>query len=152
MATVDGPSKSAFVDTNVLIYAFDRSELTKHPLADALVEGLLVSGRLVLSAQVLNEFYWASTRPSRKHPLSHEFATKVVHSFAQHATIVGLDASMTIIALDAVERHKLSFWDALIWAAAKASGSEVVYSEDFQSGREVDGVRFENPFKPRAEG
>jgi len=147
MATAADPDSRAFVDTNVLIYAFDHSEAAKHAVADALVESLLVAGRLVLSAQVLNEFYWASTRPHRKSPLDHETATQAVKSLARHARVVGLDASLTLAALDAVDRHGLSFWDALIWAAAKFAECAVVYSEDFQNGRELDGVRFHNPFE-----
>ena len=50
------------------------------------------------------------------------------------------------MALDAVEQHKISFWDALIWAAARAAECEIVYSEDLQGGRELDGVRFKDPF------
>jgi predicted nucleic acid-binding protein len=104
-----------------------------------------VSGRLVLSAQVLNEFYWASTRPHRTNPLDHATACRVVQSFASHAKVVALDSRATLVALEAVERHSLSFWDALIWAAAKLEGCDIIYSEDFQNGRVLDGVRFENP-------
>jgi predicted nucleic acid-binding protein len=43
-------------------------------------------------------------------------------------------------------RHGLSFWDALIWAAAHENGVPIIYSEDFQHGRELEGVRFINPF------
>jgi predicted nucleic acid-binding protein len=146
------PSSLAFVDTNVLIYAFDASELKKHPVAASLVEKLVLSGGLVLSAQVLNEFYWASTRPHRKAPLSHQVAVRAIDGFAQRAKIISLDAELTLVALGAVERHKLSFWDALIWAAAKAAGAGVIYSEDFQSGRNLESVRFVNPFSgPEAE-
>ena len=144
-----GPSRFAFVDTNVLIYAFDASEPKKHATAASLVESLLLSGRLVLSAQVLNEFYWASTRPHRKTPLSHQVAAKAVDGFAQRAKIISLDAELTLVALRAVEEHNLSFWDALIWAAAKAAGVDVIYSEDFQDGRELESVRFLNPFRAK---
>ena len=44
-------------------------------------------------------------------------------------------------------RHGLSFWDALIWAAAAENGIKTVYTEDYQDGREIEGVRFVNPFR-----
>ncbi len=47
-------------------------------------------------------------------------------------------------------RHGLSFWDALIWAAAAESGIPVIYTEDFQDGRNVEGVLFVNPFLPES--
>ena len=52
----------------------------------------------------------------------------------------------TLRALEAVSPHGFSFWDALIWAAAKENGISVVYTEDFQHGREIEGVRIINPF------
>jgi predicted nucleic acid-binding protein len=52
----------------------------------------------------------------------------------------------TYCAATLVPRHGLSFWDALIWAAAKMHGAEIVYTEDFQHWRDIDGVRIVNPF------
>jgi predicted nucleic acid-binding protein len=57
-----------------------------------------------------------------------------------------LTTAITLRALDAVPRHGLSFWDALIWAAAQENGVPILYTEDFQHGRDVDGVRIVNPF------
>ena len=56
-------------------------------------------------------------------------------------------AALTFRALDAIPKHGLSFWDALIWAAAAENSSGVIYTEDFQDGREIEGVRFVNPFR-----
>ena len=53
---------------------------------------------------------------------------------------------MSIRALGAIQRNGLSFWDALIWAAAVENGIPVIYTEDYQDGREVEGARFVNPF------
>jgi predicted nucleic acid-binding protein len=49
-------------------------------------------------------------------------------------------------AIDAVENHKLSFWDAMLWATAKQAGVNILLSEDFQHGRALEGVSFRNPF------
>ena len=60
--------------------------------------------------------------------------------------IIPLTKELTLYATAAMKPHSLSFWDALIWAAAKENGVGLIYTEDFQHGRDVEGVRFENPF------
>ena len=60
--------------------------------------------------------------------------------------VVLVTPTITLRALDAIPRHGFSFWDSLIWAAAKENGVEVVYTEDFQHGRDIEGVRIINPF------
>ncbi len=61
-----------------------------------------------------------------------------------------LTASLTLRAIDAGPRHGLSFWDALVWAAARENGVPVLNTEDCQAGRDLEGVRFVNPFEPRS--
>lgn len=146
MAKADDPASLAFVDTNVLIYAFDSSEIAKRPIADGLLRDLLTDQRLVLSAQVLNEVYWVSTRPHRKSPLDHAMAMRIVTNLASRATVIPLSSDLTLAALEAVSRHHLSFWDALIWGATKEAGCQQLYSEDFQNGQAIEGVAFSNPF------
>jgi len=63
--------------------------------------------------------------------------------------VLPLTAPITLRALAAIPRHGFSFWDALIWAAAKENGIPLVYTEDFQHGRDVEGVRIVNPFAPQ---
>ena len=116
-------------------------------MADRLIRDLVTSERLVVSAQVLNEFYWTSTRTRRQNPLDHLTAQRAVHSLSLGAIVVPLDASLTFEALIAVERHNIAFWDALIWAAARRAGCTTLYSEDFQNGRTLEGVTFVNPFE-----
>ena len=57
-----------------------------------------------------------------------------------------MTSSITLPALNAISAHGLSFWDALIWAAAKENGIPVVYTEDSQHGRDIEGVRIVNRF------
>ncbi len=146
MATPADRDSLAFVDTNVLVYAFDLSEATKRGIADVLLLELLAGERLVLSAQVLNEFYWTVTRPNRVSPLTHEDAMKKVADFAADAQVVPIDAALCLTAIEAVGKYRLAFWDALIWAAAKTAGCPTIYSEDFQNGQTLEGVTFVNPF------
>jgi predicted nucleic acid-binding protein len=133
----------SLVDTNILIYARDRDEPAKRHRAIELIDGLAASSELVLSVQCLNEFSAASLR--RGVAVS-EVETAVAR-WRDLGDVLRLEEAATTAALSAVAQHNLSFWDALIWATARASAVPIIFSEDFQHGRELDGVRFIDPFR-----
>lgn len=141
---------SRLVDTKILLYAHDVHDPAKHDAARRLVGDLLRSGQLCLSAQVLNEFFWTATRPRKTAGgtpvLGSDDARNLVRSWAAVAHIVPVAATTTLLAMDATATHQISFWHALIWAAAKENGVSLIYTEDFQHDREVEGVRYLNPF------
>ena len=134
----------SLVDTNILVYSRDLNEPVKRARAIEVIDQLRASGELVLSAQCLNEF--SSTSLRRGTPISE--VRVAVSRWHDLGHVLPLTGSATTAALTAVERYGLSFWDALIWATAHDAGVPVVLSEDFQDGREIEGVRFVNPFKP----
>lgn len=134
------------VDTNIFVDAADPEAGDKNVAAFEIIRDLIARGRLVVSAQVLNEFYRASTRPNKPPSLSHEDAAQTIRDLADSVAVFPLTASITLRALGAIAAHGLSYWDALIWAAARENGIPVVYTEDFQHGREIEGVRIINPF------
>lgn len=136
----------AFSDTNILIYAYDPTDPTKHQRAQTLIKELLIGERLVISAQILNEFYFVSTRTYRSASLTHEKAFQIVRHLDEGCEVIPLTSQVTIQALEGLSLHGLSFWDALVWSAAKEAGAIVIYSEDFQHGRVLDGIKFTNPF------
>jgi predicted nucleic acid-binding protein len=144
--TVSAEDARSLVDTNIVIYAHDWTDPTKHAVALELLERLSGQGGLVLSAQVLNEFCSVMMRPNRAAKLNPDQALTILLELEAIGEVVPVTASMTFRALGALLRHGLSFWDALIWAAAAENGIPVIYTEDFQAGREVEGVRFINPF------
>lgn len=117
-----------------------------HAAANALTAQLVRERRLCLSVQVLHEFYSVLTRSSRPFRLTHDQAGKIVSQFVERSIVVSLSPPITLSALDVIRQHSISFWDALIWAAAHESGCSIVYSEDFQHGRELGGITFMNPF------
>jgi len=78
--------------------------------------------------------------------MSHDDAEQFLSDLAEAATVLPLDVSVTFRALRGVSLYQLGFWDALIWATAAKHAAKVVYSEDFQHNREIEGVRFVNPF------
>lgn len=133
-----------FVDTNVLIYAHDLDGGRKHELAALTLADLWRSREGVLSAQVLQEFYVNVTRKIPR-PLSRKVARAVVGSFSpwQGASIRTHDI---VHASELEERHRISFWDALIVVSAKLSGAGRILSEDLNAGQIIEGVAIENPF------
>jgi predicted nucleic acid-binding protein len=139
----DGP---AILDTNIVVYAYDPTDPAKHEAANDLIVRLSDERRLVLSAQVLNEFAAVMMKPRRAVPFTPDRVSLTLRRLITTAKVVPVTPSMTFLALDAMARHSLSFWDALIWAAAKENGVARIYSEDFQDGRVVEGVRVVNPF------
>jgi predicted nucleic acid-binding protein len=133
-----------FVDTNVLVYAHDRSESRRQAVAQALLGALWRNRTGILSTQVLQEFYVVVTRKSDP-PMRRVAAREIVALYGEWP-IVQLDVALILAASQLEERHGLSFRDALIVEAARRSGATVLLTEDLQSGREIGGVRIENPF------
>ena len=132
-----------FFDTNILIYAVDEGEPQKLEIAGELVEEHLVEGDGMLSVQVLREFYSASRKLSP--PLSDEHAQEMVRYFSTFRTLAE-DTGMVLGAIRLSREHMLSFWDALIVESALAGGADRLLTEDLQHGREIEGLRVENPF------
>lgn len=134
-----------FVDTNVLVYAHDRAEVAKQPIAQALLEELWASRSGALSTQVLQEFYAVATRKFDP-PLSRRAAREIVALYGTWS-LVEVDLPLILAASELEERHRLSFWDALVVEAARRSGATRLVTEDLQNGRTISGVRIENPFR-----
>lgn len=133
-----------FVDTNIMVYAHDRSAGRKHTVAKELVRRLWDSGRGCLSVQVLQELYVTVTKKTRK-PLEPEEARRVVHDLALWRSFAP-DPADVLGAIDLARRHNVTFWDAMIlWSAAQL-GCDAVWSEDLNPDQTYDGVRVVNPF------
>lgn len=134
--------KLAFFDTNVLIYADDPSAASKQKRADDLFTEHLRHGMAALSMQVLQEYYATATR---KLGVAPDFAQRRVELFSL-ANVVRYEVKDVIAAIELHRLTQISFWDALIVHAARVSGASVLYSEDFQHGAILGGVRVANPF------
>lgn len=134
-----------FVDTNVLVYAYDRSEAAKQQRAVEVLDHLIASGKGVISTQVLSEFFNAVTRRIRM-PLTIEDAMASVQNHTRAWRVLDVTTFIILEAIRGVRDHKLAFWDAQIWATARLNQVPVVLSEDFGSSRTLDGVLFVNPF------
>jgi predicted nucleic acid-binding protein len=126
---------TAFLDTNVLLYAVSRvpADAEKRERAWTLIDG----GGLALSMQVLQEFYYQATRPTRIDTLTDEEAM----------AFVGKWRRFPVQETTLQRRHRFSFWDSMIVAAARAQGCEMLWTEDMDDRRIVDGTRIANPFR-----
>ena len=133
----------AFLDTNVLVYAFDEGEPEKREVARGLVEEHLVEGDGMLSVQVLREFYAATRKPTR--PLPIEKAVEAVGYLATFSPIAE-DARMVVGAIRRSQVLMFSFWDALIVEAALRGGADRLLTEHLQHGQRIEGLTVENPF------
>ena len=136
-------SDKYFVDTNILVYAHDRSAGTKHDRARRLVEQLWNSANGVLSTQVLQELC-INLRRKAARPLAYSEIRHLIQDYLKWEVIVNSPES-AIHALEIEERYKISFWDALVIQAAEMAGAAVLYSEDMASGQKYGLVRVVNP-------
>ncbi|TFG39829.1 MAG: PIN domain-containing protein [Candidatus Aminicenantes bacterium] len=132
---------SVFLDTNVIVYAFDGAEPAKQRVA---IEILEAGDRLVVSTQVLLETWWVLTRKLET-PLDDDSASKVIEELSA-LPVVATDPELVRRAIDTGRRFHLAVWNALIIEAARTAGCRRVLSEDLNSGQDFDGVMVENPF------
>ena len=133
-------------DTNVFVYAHDPTDPARQAHAVSHIARLAVAGELVVSVQVLNEFYSRATRPNRPPELSNEEAARIVRDIAASASVLPLTAAVTLRALQGCSDHGLAWWDALLWATARENGISLIYTEDLPGMTEIDGVRYVDPF------
>lgn len=134
----------SFVDTNVLVYAFDKSGSPKKRIAERLMNELMDQDRLRVSTQVLQELFVTLTRKVGQ-PCSSEEALAVLDDLTAWP-LMTMDYAAIRAAIDLADHSKLSFWDALIVVAAARTGATVLYTEDLNDGQEILGVRISNPF------
>ncbi len=137
-------SGNVFVDTNVLVYLFDADDPTKQETARSLMDRLAKEATIVVSTQVLQEFYVSVTRKLAE-PLPSQHAMEATRGLSTYR-VVQLDPSMIFAAIALHEKEKTSFWDALIVRAALESGCELLMSEDMQHGRRFEDLKVDNPF------
>src|ERR1700688_1370612 len=133
---------SVFVDTNVFLYALDRADLKKQHAARAWREELWKNRLGRISFQVLHEFY---VKASQKWPESRDEARAEVKDLLAWRP-VAVDATILERGWELQDRYQLSFWDALILAAAKSIGCRYLLTEDLQTNQELDGILVVSPF------
>jgi len=132
------------LDTNILVYAADTGAGDRHGRASLILSRLPETGG-VITLQSLGEFFRVQVY-KRKLPVP--AARRWIDALRQSTTIVAADEACLAAAMEAVEDHRWSFWDAMIWATARKAGCRLLLTEDGQDGRTLGGVTLVNPFLP----
>ena len=146
-----------FFDTNILIYAHDNADPFKQLRAQETMDAAIKADKLVISTQVMQEFYAVAVRKRWMTPAQ---AHSLLVRLAEHAVVpANADTVLRSVALQ--QREQLSIWDALVVQAALDARCSVLFSEDLQEGRRYESpagggpeLRIVNPFTspPHAQG
>ena len=131
-----------FLDTNILLYTLDTNDKDKQKNARKIVKNATEQNTPVISTQILQEFYVASTSKLGVEPL---LAKSIVRSF-EHMEVVCIDPYLIREAIDTSILNQISFWDSLVVVAAESAKCETLYTEDLNAGQIIRGVKIENPF------
>ncbi|MBI3977765.1 MAG: PIN domain-containing protein [Chloroflexi bacterium] len=140
-------SNAILVDTNILVYTHDRRDVAKQERAQLVLGQLIQNERAVVSVQCLTEFFNAVTRRLPE-PMTPADALAQVERLASFCRVLDLTPAVALEGCRGVVQHRLSIWDALIWAAARLNQVPYLLTEDAEHGRFLEGVRFLNPFDP----
>ena len=135
----------AFVDTNVFLYLHGGSDQAKRAQAKELLSDFNLSHRMIISTQVVQEFYVNARRLGMARPA---LAAAAASLLSLPMVVVGAVEIRSAMANE--ERYGISFWDALILAAAETGGAETIYTEDLNDRRRYGPITVRNPFRETA--
>ena len=134
-----------FFDTNILIYAFDSSDVAKQQIAKQCIAQAATAATGMISTQVLGEFFHATV--IRRRLLTVAEATRAIDAFQDAFVIASIDRALVAEAIDVHQRHQLRYWDSLIVATANRSDCQRIVSEDLNHGQSYNGSVVRNPFR-----
>lgn len=135
-------SHRCFLDTNVLLYAFDDSQPTKQAVARKLIERLGREHKAVLSTQVLIELFHDLVR---KFKVAAPTASLMTAAFCEWP-VIDSDNALVLKAMARASENGLAIWDAMVVEAALRAGVGTLYSEDMQHGQRFGSLVLLNPF------
>jgi predicted nucleic acid-binding protein len=131
-----------FLDTNVLVYQLDKRYLTKQRISRELAREAAGRGEAVISTQVLQEFYVVATTKLKVDVV----LAKAIMNRLCNMEVVTVTIELISQAADIHIQNNISFWDALIVAAAASANCEKVLTEDMNEGQTISGVKISNPY------
>lgn len=142
MKSMTAPAGKAFFDTNILLYMYGGGDAAKTRQAAAMFAEYSQQDRILLSTQVLQEFYAVALRKvGMPRP-----ALRAVFATLLDLPLVLIDRSQIRAAVEYEERYQISFWDALIVGAAESGGADLLFTEDLNHGQRYGAVMVQNPF------
>ncbi|MCF7818877.1 MAG: PIN domain-containing protein [Kiritimatiellales bacterium] len=134
-------SVKVFIDTNILVYAYDAKDARKHELAKKILNDAWEDRvNASISVQVLQEFFSTLLRQGG----DPRYYREVVESLL-HWKVIENTCGLLQQAMDVHQRYDTSFYDANIIAAAQLSGAKELWTEDFNTGQDYGGVVAVNP-------
>jgi predicted nucleic acid-binding protein len=136
---------AVLVDANVLVYAYDQSEPAKQRRSLALLDELADGGRMVLTTQVLAEFFVVVSRRIVR-PLDMAEAARAVRNYVEMSMVLPVTPDVVLEAIRGTIVHRLAYWDAQVWAAARLADVLLVLSEDLARPTPLETVGFLDPF------
>jgi len=140
--------KRYFVDTNIFAYAHLYNDLEKYEKANFLFEKTLSGKRIIISVQVVNEFYSVMS----KYNYSHSQIVEFIKDISIFANIKNMSFNTVKRAFYIKEKYLYSWWDSLILASALENHCEIVYSEDMQNGQIIEnGLNLLQSWRQRTE-
>ena len=134
-----------FLDTNIFAYTLDLAAPAKAQISERLIQTAIQSRKGVISYQVVQEFFsvaFGKFRPPMPAADAYAFFVSPLRPLQK----VPFSQALLFQAIALREKHSIPWYDALILAAAIESECKILYSEDFQHGRKVEGVKIVNPF------
>ena len=141
-------SSRYLIDTNLLVYPYDEREADeKRERAREVLRRVAEDTSAVLPAQALSEFASVTLRKLQP-PIDPAEVYSQIENLERTFPVLPLTPAVVLEAVRGVRMHRLSYYDAQIWAAAKLGQVAVILTEDFDSGAVLEGVEFLNPFDP----
>jgi predicted nucleic acid-binding protein len=134
-----------FVDTNILVYSYTIDDISKHDKAKKLLQKDLTSENIIISIQILNEFY--SVMSKSKNNLTHKEIASNMTEIIKQTYVKPITLETISDCLKIKEKYKYSWWDSLVLASALENDCKIVYSEDMQHEQVIEGsLKIINPF------
>lgn len=133
-----------FLDTNLLVYAFDQQAPQKQAIARRYLNALFTQDNYILSLQVINEFVSVAQKKLEPPMVPGDLNTLI--QLIPENRILPLTRRTVIDALRIQQQYQLSWWDSLILAAAKWGGCTSIVTEDMADGQQIENMTIFNPF------
>jgi predicted nucleic acid-binding protein len=132
-----------FVDTNIFIYAYSDDDLLKHNAAKNLLQNDLLENNVIVSVQILNEFYSVMS----KSKLPHQDIAHFIKEITKQTYVKPIAMGTVELCLEIKKKYHYSWWDSLVLASALENDCKIIYSEDMQHGQIIENtLEIVNPF------
>ena len=132
-----------FIDTNIFVYTVDKFDNYKQMIARKVVKEAIFNDAAVISTQILQEFYTVCTLKLHMKPLK---VKAYVHNYIENIEVVQNGSAIIERGMDISIISQVSFWDALLLAAAESANCTELITEDLNDGQIINGVKIKNPF------